>query len=56
MKATSHYNAEHDKGLLWDDPAIGIIWPHLADAEMLSGKDRVQPLLADLLPQFSVKD
>lgn len=55
-KVTSHYSAKHDKGLRWNDPAIGIVWPDLADAETLSAKDRVQPLLADLPPQFSVKD
>lgn len=55
-KVTSHYSAGHDKGLRWNDPAIGIAWPDLADAETLSAKDRVQPRLADLPPLFSVKD
>ncbi|GLJ00350.1 dTDP-4-dehydrorhamnose 3,5-epimerase [Sphingobium sp. BS19] len=48
-----YYNAECDKGLSWDDPAIGITWPDVADPETLSPKDRKQPLLADLPAYFS---
>lgn len=49
----SYYNAECDKGVAWDDPAIGVKWPDLADADTLSAKDRKQPLLADLPTYFS---
>lgn len=52
-KVTAYYSAEHDKGLAWDDPAIGIDWPDCADPETLSAKDRVQPNLADLPPYFT---
>lgn len=52
-KVTDYYSAECDKGLAWDDPAIGIAWPEVADAETLSPKDRKQPLLADLPAYFS---
>jgi len=52
-KVTDYYSAECDKGLAWDDPAIGITWPDVADAETLSPKDRKQPLLADLPAYFS---
>lgn len=52
-KVTDYYSAECDKGLAWDDPAIGVTWPDLADPETLSGKDRVQPSLADLPEYFS---
>jgi dTDP-4-dehydrorhamnose 3,5-epimerase len=51
-KVTGYYSAECDKGVAWDDPAIGIEWPNIADAETLSPKDRNQPLLADLSPYF----
>lgn len=47
-----YYNVECDKGLAWDDPAIGIDWPALADADTLSAKDRRQPTLADLPAYF----
>ena len=49
----SYYSVECDKGLAWDDPAIGIQWPDLADPDTLSAKDRKQPLLADLPAYFS---
>lgn len=55
-KVTNYYSPDHDKGLLWNDPQIGIEWPDVADANTLSSKDRVQPTLADLPPCFSVKD
>lgn len=54
-KVTSYYSAECDKGLRWDDPAIGITWPDSADPDTLSPKDRLQPLLADLPVYFSWK-
>ncbi|WP_066822372.1 dTDP-4-dehydrorhamnose 3,5-epimerase [Sphingomonas mali] len=54
-KVTSYYSHEHDKGLAWDDPAIGIEWPSLADPETLSAKDRVQPKLAELPAYFDYK-
>lgn len=54
-KVTATYSAEHDKGLAWDDPAIGVKWPDCADPDTLSAKDRVQPKLADLPPYFRFK-
>lgn len=51
-KVTGYYSAECDKGLAFDDPEIAIAWPDVADRETLSGKDRVQPSLADLSPYF----
>lgn len=47
------YSSECDKGLAWNDPAIGIAWPDIADAETLSAKDRKQPLLAELPEYFT---
>ncbi|WP_022684279.1 dTDP-4-dehydrorhamnose 3,5-epimerase [Sphingobium bisphenolivorans] len=52
-KVTSFYSAECDKGVRWDDPAIGIEWPDAADPDTLSPKDRQQPLLADLPDYFT---
>jgi dTDP-4-dehydrorhamnose 3,5-epimerase len=51
-KVTAPYSAADDRGLLWNDPAIGIAWP-VAEAEaVLSDKDRKQPRLAELQPSF----
>jgi len=49
-KVSASYSPEHDKGLLWNDPELGIEWPVASDA-ILSDKDRGQPRLADL-PNF----
>ena len=46
-KCSDTYAPEHDAGIAWNDPAIGIDWPMPAGvAPELSAKDRVQPLLA----------
>lgn len=55
-KVTDYYSAECDKGLAWNDPAIGIDWPDTTDPETLSAKDRQQPLLADLPVYFTYLD
>lgn len=47
-KVTAYYSGPNDGGVLWNDPAIGIVWPDVADPDTLSAKDRIQPLLADL--------
>jgi dTDP-4-dehydrorhamnose 3,5-epimerase len=53
-RVTDYYSPEHDMGVRWNDPQIGIDWPDLADPETLSAKDRVQPSLGKLPPLFSV--
>ena len=51
-KVTAPYSAVSDRGLLWNDPEIGIEWPMPLDNAVLSDKDKVQPRLADLPPSF----
>jgi len=51
-KVTNYYSPEHDRGLLWNDPDLGIVWP-IAEAEaILSEKDRKQPRLRELPGYF----
>jgi dTDP-4-dehydrorhamnose 3,5-epimerase len=38
-KATDYYAPEHERTLLWSDPALAIPWP-LAGAPLLADKDR----------------
>jgi len=38
-KATDFYAPEHERTLLWNDPAIGIAWP-LAGEPVMTDKDR----------------
>jgi len=46
-KVTNYYSPEHDAGIAWDDPEIGIEWPVEADVAVLSDKDRGHPRLAE---------
>ena len=46
-KATDWYAPEHERGIAWNDPAIGVEWPLDAIGEpLLSDKDRAAPALA----------
>lgn len=51
-KVTDYYSAEHEQGLLWNDPEIGIEWPVAASKVHLSERDQNQPTLADLQANF----
>lgn len=55
-RVTDYYHQACDRGVAWNDPAIGIDWPEVADPQTLSGKDRAQPALADMPPIFSTGD
>ena len=50
-KTTDYYAPEHERAILWNDPAIGIAWP-LTVEPLLSTKDQAASLLADA-PVFS---
>jgi len=52
-KVTDYYAPDCDRGILWNDPALGIAWPVTADKAMLSDKDRKQPRLADAPAAFA---
>jgi dTDP-4-dehydrorhamnose 3,5-epimerase len=44
-KTTAEYAAESDRGVVWNDPALGIDWP--VKDPLLSAKDRRLPILAE---------
>lgn len=46
-KTTEYYSPEHDRGIRWDDPTIGIPWPDVGVGPILSPKDADAPLLGD---------
>ena len=52
-KVTDFYAPAVDRGVLWNDPALGIVWPVSAEAAILSEKDRNAPLLATLPQPFA---
>jgi dTDP-4-dehydrorhamnose 3,5-epimerase len=47
-KVTDYYSSEHDAGVRWDDPDIGVPWPVSATQAVLSDKDRNAPILSEL--------
>jgi len=49
-KVDEHYSPEHDRGVLWNDPDLGIDWP--VAEPILSDKDRNQPRLKDAENNF----
>ena len=53
-KCSDTYAPDHDGGIAWDDPDIGVDWPLPAGARPeLSAKDGKQPLLADFDSPFA---
>ena len=51
-KVTGPWDRSAERGVIWNDPDIGIDWPVSADQVILSDKDRVLPRLRDLPPLF----
>jgi len=51
-KVTAEYAPELDRGVRWDDPAVGIAWP--VTDPVVSSKDAAQPTLALAENPFSV--
>ena len=51
-KVSHYYAPEHDMGLLWNDPTLGIRWPIPEDEAVLSDKDRTQPGFAGFVTPF----
>jgi dTDP-4-dehydrorhamnose 3,5-epimerase len=49
-KCDNIYSREADRGMRFDDPALGIEWPDLGVPLTLSPKDQKQPLLAEIEP------
>ena len=45
-KCTEFYDGPSDRGVRWNDPAIGVKWP-LVGEPLLSAKDQVSPMLKD---------
>lgn len=44
-KCTDVYNPQHEGGIIWNDPRIGIAWPDTGTPPQLSGKDTLLPTL-----------
>ena len=51
-KVTNYYSPEHDRGVLWNDPTLGIAWPLAENEAILSEKDRALPRFSALPAYF----
>lgn len=51
-KVSNFYAPDHERGLRWNDPALGIDWGLGGAAPVLSDRDREHPLLADAVELF----
>ncbi|MFD3259463.1 dTDP-4-dehydrorhamnose 3,5-epimerase [Paenibacillus lentus] len=49
-KVDEYYSPEHDRGILWNDPALNIDWP--VSEPLLSDKDRNHPTFVDAEMNF----
>jgi dTDP-4-dehydrorhamnose 3,5-epimerase len=47
-KVSAEYAREHERGLAWDDPEVGVAWPLEGGRAILSEKDSRLPRLAEL--------
>lgn len=50
-KCTAPYSKEHDRGIRWNDPVVGIDWG-IGDP-IVSEKDRAHPLLSEIAQEFT---
>jgi dTDP-4-dehydrorhamnose 3,5-epimerase len=51
-KVTDYFTPTHDRGLKWDDEALGIAWPVASSDARLSPKDARLPALKELPAYF----
>jgi len=47
-KVTDYWAKDHERGLRWNDPGIGIIWPNQAEPYSLNARDTNFPRFADI--------
>jgi len=50
-KVSDYYSREHERGLAWDDPAIGIEWTIPHERVIMADRDNALPRLVDI-PAF----
>jgi len=52
-KVNRYYSPEHDRGMLWNDPALQISWPIPVEGPVMSEKDKHHPSFAELPKYFT---
>jgi dTDP-4-dehydrorhamnose 3,5-epimerase len=51
-KVDEYYNADYERGIIWNDPTLAIDWPVASEHAVLSDKDRAFPAFADFVSPF----
>lgn len=51
-KVSQYYSPDHERGLRWDDPALGIRWPIKSSEACVSDRDNAWPMFADFVTPF----
>jgi dTDP-4-dehydrorhamnose 3,5-epimerase len=51
-KVDAPYSREHERGLRWNDPVLGIFWPLPETEAVLLERDRFLPTLDEIPPYF----
>lgn len=54
-KQTAYYDPELERGIAYDDPDVGIIWPILPEEMIVSERDANAPLLLDIASQLDFR-
>jgi dTDP-4-dehydrorhamnose 3,5-epimerase len=49
-KVSSYYEGQTERGIAWDDPAIGVQWP--VDEPLVSDRDRANPPLEEIADEL----
>lgn len=49
-KCDNFYSSQADRGMMYNDPALGIKWPEIPGGYILSEKDKCHPLLDGIEP------
>ena len=52
-KVSAPYAPETERAIRWDDPTLGIEWPEIGTAPLLSDKDSVAPLLGEAIRRIA---
>ncbi len=48
------YSPDHEGGVFWDDPTLGIAWPVTPNEAIVADRDRELPLLEHMEQKFSL--
>ncbi len=51
-KVSNYYSPVHERGVRWNDPALGVEWGITEAGAVLSSRDREHPMLADTKDLF----